>query len=140
MELDFRRSCLALLVMGALVLVSAIPTSLQAQAISNLSGRAVDQQGAVLPGVSVTLTGQETGYVREFVTTENGAFSFRGVQPGVYKVVAELPGFKKYEASNLKLEIGKTAVLDVVLEVGATVDEITVIGQAPLVDTTTNEV
>src|SRR5689334_19841937 len=139
MTRHLNRVCLALLVVAALV-AWAIPASLEAQAISNLAGRAVDQQGAVLPGVSVTLTGQDTGYVRDFVTTENGTFSFRGVQPGVYKVVAELPGFKKYEASNLKLEIGKTAVLDVVLEVGATVDEITVIGQAPLVDTTTNEV
>ena len=116
------------------------PARLEAQASSNLSGRALDQQGAVLPGVSLTLKGEETGFTRELISNENGTFLFAGLAPGLYKITADLPGFKKYEASSLRLEIGKTAVVDITLQVGTTTDEVTVVAEAPLVDTTSKAV
>ena len=131
---------LSLIVTGVIGLVLLLPTIVRAQAVSNLNGRILDQQGAVLPGVSLKLTGQDTGLFRQSVSNENGTFSFAGMPPGVYKIEAELPGFKKYEGSNITLEIGKTAVLDITLQVGLAADEVSVIADAPLVDTTSKAV
>ena len=137
---NFNKFCLKAPVVFFLAVALLLPPGVGAQAVSNLNGRTMDQQGAVIPGVGLTLRSQETGFVRQSISTENGTFSFTGLAPGLYRIEADLPGFKKYQASNLKLEIGKTAVFDITLEIGAAADEITVIGQAPLVDTTSNEV
>ena len=137
---SFQQYCFAWTVAVVVGLTLLLTPGVEAQAVSHLNGRVLDQQGAILPGVSLTLRGQETGLFRESVSNENGTFSFVGMTPGVYRIEAELPGFKKYQLSNLKLEIGKTVVMDVTLEVGQTSDEVTVMAEAPLVDTTSKEI
>ena len=127
----------AIVVLGLTLL---LPAGLQAQATADVNGRVLDQQGAVLPGVGLKLRGQDTGLFRDSISNENGTFNFKGMTPGVYQIEAELPGFKKYQRTNLKLEVGKTVVVDVTLEVGQITDEVLVTAEAPLVDITSKEV
>ena len=64
-----------------------------AQATSTFNGRVLDQGNAVLPGVTVTATNTSTGVVRTTVTNGEGAYGMPGLDPGIYDVKTELPGF-----------------------------------------------
>jgi hypothetical protein len=124
---------------AALALLFAPQASAQ-QGTGDLRGQVVDQQGAAMPGVAIVLRHQESGLFRETVSGADGAFHFSGMTPGVYIISAELSGFKKYEARNVRIEVGKTAQISIPLEVGGLTESVTVSAEAPLVDTTSNEI
>ena len=89
------------------------------QGTTEIRGHVADAQGAMLPGVTVTVRNQDTGMFRETVTSADGTFFVSGIVPGTYEIAAELQGFKKYTRKDVRLEIGKTATLEVPLEVGS---------------------
>ena len=107
----------------------------QSQAINgNIEGTVVDDQGAVLPGVTVTVTNLDTGATRTVVTNESGLYRAQLLPLGTYRVHAELQGFRTFEQTGVTLTAGRTAVVDVKMTVGALQETITVTGDAPLVD------
>jgi hypothetical protein len=114
--------------------------SLAQQGTADLRGRVVDQQGAVLPGVSVVVRNQESGLFRETVSGSDGTFHLSAMSPGVYEVTAELSGFKKYTQRDVRLEVGRQAQVELKLEVGGLTESVTVTGESPIVDTTTQEI
>ena len=69
-------------------------SSVFAQATSQITGRVVDQDGAVLPGVNVTVTNMGTGVARDTVTNNEGLYSVPALNPGNYSVRAELAGLR----------------------------------------------
>ena len=77
---------------------------------------------------------------RETVSGSDGSFIATGIVPGKYQVVAELQGFKKFDRRDLALEVGKTATIEVTLEVGAVSETVTVKSESPLVDVTSKEI
>jgi hypothetical protein len=127
------------LVLSGLLFLSASP-SLAQQGTSELRGRITDQQGAVLPGVTVTVRNQDSGLFRESVTSTDGSFLLSGMTPGVYEVAAELQGFKKATQRDVRLEVGRTAQITMQLEVGGLTEAITVSAESPLVDTMSQEI
>src|SRR5438270_11640692 len=115
------------IIAGLLIAAVALPASAQSQAANGaIEGTIVDTSGGVLPGVTVTITNAETGAERSVVTNENGLYRSQLLPLGTYRVVAELPGFKKYEESNIKLAAGQTAVVNATLAVGQVSELITV--------------
>jgi hypothetical protein len=128
-------------VIGALLmmLLVAIPASAQ-QGTTELRGRVIDAQGAVLPGVTVVVRNQETGMVRDTVSGQDGTFIASGLVPGTYQLAAELQGFKKFERKDLRLEVGKTSSIDVSMSVGTIEETVTVTSESPLVDVTSKEI
>ena len=110
------------------------------QGTTEVRGRVVDAQGAVLPGVTVTVRNQATGMFRETVSGTDGSFIVSGIVPGTYTVTGELQGFKKFERRDLTLEVGKTASIDVPMEVGALSETVNVTAESPLVDVTSKEI
>ena len=110
------------------------------QGTTDLRGRVADAQGAVLPGVTVVVKNQETGMFRETTSGADGTFIASGLVPGTYQVSAELQGFRKFERKDLRLEVGKTASIDVVLAVGGLEETVTVSGASPIVDVTSKEI
>jgi outer membrane receptor protein involved in Fe transport len=117
--------------------VMAFPSAAIAQLgqTATLSGTVADQSGAVLPGVTVTVTGDAVlGGTRTAVTDENGAYRFPSLPPGTYTVSAELSGFKPFSQQQVRLQLGQTITVDAKLEVGGFEDRITVAGGAPIVD------
>ncbi len=117
----------------SLALVS--PALAQSTAINGtLEGTVTDDQGAVLPGVTVTVSNLDTGDQRVVVTNERGLYRAPLLSLGTYRVSAELQGFKKFEQTGVSLRAGQTAVIDVALTVGALAETITVTADAPLVD------
>jgi hypothetical protein len=117
-----------------------MPTRLLAQqGTGELRGRVIDEQNAVLPGVTVVATNEASGQFREIVTGADGSFFMSALTPGSYEVSAQLSGFKRYQRGGVRVEVGKTQSIDVQLQVGAVAEEVTVTAESPLVDTTSKQ-
>ncbi len=124
-------------ILSAFFLILAVGSSALAQSTAingTIEGTVKDDQGAVLPGVTVTVTNVDTGEQREVVTNESGLYRAPLLSLGTYRVAAELQGFKKFEQTGVSLRAGQTAVIDVSLAVGTVAETITVTADAPLVD------
>ncbi|MEW6321850.1 MAG: TonB-dependent receptor [Acidobacteriota bacterium] len=116
-------------------LALASPVFAQSTAINGtIEGTVKDDQGGVLPGVTVTITNLGTGEARTVVTGTNGLYRAPLLALGTYRVHAELQGFRAFEQTGITLRAGQTAVIDVTLVVGTVTETITVTGDAPLVD------
>src|SRR4030088_3190653 len=63
---------------------------------ASVTGTVTDQQGAVLPGVTVTVINLDTNVPAETVTNSQGLYVLQKLIPGRYKVTAALQGFKTY--------------------------------------------
>ncbi len=94
----------------------------------------LDQGGAALPGVTVTVTGTETGFARTAVTGAEGAARMPAVPPGSYKVTFELQGFTTVVQEGLVLRLGQTARLTATLTVAQLAETVNVVAESPLVD------
>ena len=127
-----RGVCRSLLA-AALLLV--LTTSSYAQGMASIFGKVTDSSGAVMPGVTVTVTGPSLQAARVAVTTDTGAYQFPNLPIGTYTVTFELEGFKKATRPNVVLVAGFNAGIDQSLEIGAMTEEMTVSGAAPVVDT-----
>jgi hypothetical protein len=98
-----------------------------------LRGAVRDAQG-VIPGAEITLISEETNAERSAMTNEVGEYAFASVLPGTYTVRVSLPGFRTEERKNVRVGTQQSLVLDFMLEVGAISEQITVTGEAPLVE------
>src|SRR3972149_6265949 len=75
----------------ALVATALTPTSATAQTLyGSIVGTVSDQQGASLPGVTVTATNTGTAFKAEAVSDERGNYTFRNLLPGTYDVATSL--------------------------------------------------
>ena len=102
-------------------------------------GRVADSSGAVLGNVTVRLTNDATGVVRDTKTNESGDYSFVEVQPGNYSAEFELAGFKKNVQRDILLQVNAVVTLNSTLQVGGTQETVEVSSEAPLVDTTSTQ-
>src|SRR5919198_2546513 len=104
---------------------------------ATLYGVVQDTSGAILPGVSVTVTHQGTNLTRETVSDDRGEFALPALPAGPYAIKIELPGFETYESRGLTLGAGQTVRQNYSLEVGNVAEKITVTESAPLIETVT---
>src|SRR5262245_45635151 len=100
----------------------------------NITGKVTDQTGAVLPGVTVTVTNNATQRSTVVVTDANGTFYAAALDPGRYAVKFELSGFISQEAPNVILLLGSTATDDSSLRVGGVTETVQVLAATPLID------
>ena len=89
-----------------------------AQATAQISGTVRDQSGAVLPGVEVTATQNDTGISRSAVSNETGSYVLTNLPIGPYRLEAALPGFRTYAQTGIVLQVNSSPVINVTLEVG----------------------
>lgn len=100
-----------------------------------IAGTVTDQNGAAVPGATVTVTNIGTGQKQILTTSESGAFSVQSLDPVVYSVTVEAQGFKTAKLESLKVDTASVASANVVLEPGAVGDQVTVVADAPLLNT-----
>src|SRR5688572_902404 len=129
-----------IVVLLALLAVGVGPALAQQNQVSSVQGRVVDESGAGMPGVVIIVTHQGSGIFRQVVSTDDGSYFVTGITPGTYRITAELAGFRKYEQPDVLLTIGNTATIEIKLVVGAIEENVTVTGQSPLVDTTSQQI
>jgi hypothetical protein len=99
-----------------------------------------DTSGAVLPGVTVSLTGPNIPRAQTTVTSENGSYRLANLPPGTYVLKFELSGFKTVLLEAVRINVGGTFEQNVGLEIGGLAETVSVIAESPVVDTTSNEV
>ena len=122
------------------VLLSLSAPDARAQATSGeITGRVTDAAGAVIPGVTVTVRSDETGFTRSSTTNDTGDYLFVLLPPGRYVVTAELPGFRKVERQDVTVNVGTRQTLAMQLEVGDVSETLVVTGATPLIETTRSD-
>src|SRR2546422_9992589 len=127
------RSMLRKVALGVM-LFGLVTGPLFAQATAGINGRIVDQAGAVLPGVSITVTNAETGAVRDTVTNGDGLYSVPALDRGTYNVLATITGFAPSQKKGIALVIGSIITVDFQLGLAQIEESLTVSAQAPLVE------
>ncbi len=103
---------------GALLLLAFSIHAWTQTTNATLGGTVSDASRAVIPGVTVTATNTQTGIVSSSVTNETGAYNFPSLQPGIYKVTAELPGFQTQVYNEVALGVSQQVRLNFTLQVG----------------------
>jgi Carboxypeptidase regulatory-like domain len=106
----------------------------------SIIGTAADETKAALPGVNVIATDQATGRVLTAVTNERGEYRIVNVPPGKYTIQAELSGFTTVSLRDVELLVGQNARLPLTLKLATVNETLTVLGESPLVDTTSSQV
>ena len=105
-----------------------------AQATAQLAGTVRDESGAVLPGVTVTVTQTDTGFTRSVVTENSGSYVVPNLPTGPYRLEVSLEGFRSYVQTGIVLQVGATPTINAVLAVGNLAETVSVEAAAPLVD------
>ena len=121
------------LLIALFALLAAVGASAQTQT-GTLLGRVVDEQGAVLPGVTVTLTGRQGSLTQ--ITDEKGEYRFQGLTPGEYEVKTDLSGFAPRLERNLEVGLAKTLTVNITMKIGGLSESIDVVTNASSIDLT----
>jgi hypothetical protein len=103
------------------------------QLTGNIYGNVVDEQGARLPGVSVTLSG--IGAAKTQTTDARGEFRFLSLSPGVYTLEYELQSFTKVTNSDIKVSVGQNTETSATLKLSSVAASITITSSPELLDT-----
>jgi outer membrane receptor protein involved in Fe transport len=111
------------------------PRPIFAQATGQVSGVISDPGGQVVPGIKVELTNVATAEARSATTNGEGIYLFPLVNPGTYQVKVTATGFKTTLVDKVLVQVNGTSRVDVHMAVGGVVEEVTVTGAAPLVET-----
>ncbi|MBY0372864.1 MAG: carboxypeptidase-like regulatory domain-containing protein, partial [Bryobacteraceae bacterium] len=101
-----------------------------AQTLGDISGEVRDASGAVVAGVTVTLTNTATNAVRTATSNESGVYAFPALTPGIYNIKAEKQGFKTVSTSGLEVQVQQNVRFDVTMTVGAVSESIEVSASA----------
>jgi hypothetical protein len=130
----------AVLLLG-LVVALAFASAAPAQTTNGaLAGIVSDAQGAVLPGVTLTLRNADTGFLRTTTTQANGRYFIGGLPPGRYAIRAELQGFGPVEVTEIPLTIGQQIGRDITMQLQGVQESVSVSAVAPVVETTKTDV
>jgi hypothetical protein len=132
-----RRSLLSLVFALVFIPLSQLPAHAQGGTTSTISGVAVDKDGGLVPGATVTIKNTATGRVFTTTTSGQGTFSVPALEPGAYTVSVSLSGFKTF-ATETRLAIGTTAEIKAVLQVGELTEVVNVVSSSEIVNTQTN--
>ena len=130
------------LTVGIVLLIATFVTARPSLAQTNtgeISGVVLDEQGGVLPGVTVVAEHLDTGTRIERITDEQGLFLLPSLRVGTYTVTVELAGFQRVVRSGVMLQLGQTLEVDFKLAVGGVTEEVTVSARAPLLQATNAE-
>src|SRR6266849_8086753 len=102
-----------------------------------ISGTVTDQNGALVPGATVTITNLGTNQSQTVTTSESGAYSASSLEPVAYSIRVEMKGFKKAFVGKVKVDTATVATVNVSLETGTIDQTVTISSDAQLINTET---
>jgi hypothetical protein len=100
---------------GALVLAAS---AFGQTATGSLHGQVTDSSGASVPEAVVTILNEETGVQNRVTSNSEGNFVQSFLLPGNYRIEVEKPGFQKFAASHIRVDVNQNVNLDVSLKIG----------------------
>src|SRR6266446_4560219 len=101
------------------------------------TGIVSDATGAIAPNASVTARNTGTSAAFTAHSDAEGVYWIRSIPVGVYEITTEVPGFQKFEAKDVRVQVNEIVRVDIKLNVGSTTETVTVEGAATVVDTST---
>jgi len=116
-----------------MLLAGAAPTLAQ-RTTGEIIGKVMDESGAILPGVTVTLRGAGVPGAPTTVTNETGVYRFPVLPPGTYDLEYVLQGFGVMRREAIPIAVGSTVELDITLKVSTLSETVTVTGESPVVN------
>ena len=127
------------ILIATLAVVLSAPLAHAQVQTGSITGMVTDASGAILPGVSITLTGERLiGGPQTQVTDTSGTYRFDRLVPGSYNVKFELQGFRTVDRPNVIINASFVATINGKMEVGQVSETITVTGESPTVDVRSN--
>lgn len=111
----------------ALLLVGLAASAFGQTGNAQLSGSVVDPSKALVPGVTITATNVETNVTLTQVSNETGTYSFPVLQPGTYRVSADLPGFKRQVFNDVRLGVAAQTRIDFTMQIGEQTQSVEVV-------------
>ncbi len=125
-------------ILAALSVLLLTPPAVRSQNVyGTISGTVTDSSGAVVAGVSVTLTNIARGDKRNIQTNESGNYAFVNLLPGNYRLEAEKAGFKKLLREPIDVEVESGLRIDLGMEVGELSQTVEVEAEATQLQTET---
>ena len=124
-----------LVVLGVLLLSSPLFSQ---TTMGRILGDARDASGGAIVGATVQITDVQRGITRSLETDSAGEYVAPNLEPGIYKISVTKPGFKRFERTNVQLEVATDIRIDVVLQPGDATQTVIVNEQVPLLNTTTS--
>ncbi len=106
----------------------------------SIAGTVLDSSGAAVTGASVTLKGVDTGSVYKTVSSSSGAYHMNDLAIGHYDLTVEATGFKASVQKGVEIQISTVASLNVTLQPGDVKEAITVLADAPTVQTDSSDI
>ena len=123
-----------------ITLCSFTSAAVAQQTTGNINGRITDDQGAAVPGVTVTATNPETGFVRTSVTDGEGIYRLTALPVGTYDITAELQGFSKVDNKGIVVNVAQTLDVNMTLKIATLTEAIEVRGSTPLIESSSSSV
>ncbi|MBC7362116.1 MAG: TonB-dependent receptor [Candidatus Aminicenantes bacterium] len=117
-----------------LVLLAGGAAFAQINPEGKITGKVVDDQGNPLPGVTVEATSPKLVGKAATVTDASGTYRLLALPSGTYELTFSLPGFKTLVRKDIVLQLSQTLVVNVTMEPAAIEEQVTVVGQSPLID------
>ncbi|HKP85098.1 MAG TPA: TonB-dependent receptor [Blastocatellia bacterium] len=121
-------------------LLMASGMTARAQSTATIQGTVTDESGAVMTGAQVTVRGAAIGVERTTETDSSGNFQVAALPVGTYRIEVRAQGFQTTVVNDLILEVGKVMVQNFQLKVGGVTQEVSIVADAGLVETTTSTV
>jgi outer membrane receptor protein involved in Fe transport len=127
-------------VLGVLTVLSLATSVFAQRTTGGITGTVTDDTGAVIPGVTVDLTGEYVMGSQTSITNENGVYRFLNLSPGTYNLAFSIAGFAPFHRNGLVVSLGTTMEENVTMQLSSVSESITVTGASPVVDTIASDV
>ena len=116
---------------GLVLFSVSLGTALSQSDRGTITGTVTDGSGSLIPAALVKAVNPANGAELRAQTTGTGNYTLASMPAGLYNLVGEVNGFRRYEQQGIRVQVAQTARVDVALQVGATTESVTVSGDAP---------
>ncbi len=127
------------LLLAALCLLVTVTGAAAQQTTGTIAGRVLDEQKAAVPGATVTAKNDNTGFSRSEVSDVEGLYRITGLPVGSYAVSIEMSGFQPQKRT-IQVNVSETVTSDFDVRIAQLSENVTVLAESPLVDTTSSAV
>lgn len=123
--------------LGLVLWAACLAPPAAAQNAASLRGTVTDASGGAVAGATVLLTNEATTVARQTTTDVRGGYYFAAVDPGLYALKVEAPGFRPREMRGIRISPNDTSAIDSTLEVATMAESIEVTAERATIETAT---